>query len=180
MNTTTQALLGVVGLLVCLNLLFTYGVVRRLKEHEKRFADLGPSDVLPPAAPAIGSEIPDFHAVTVDGREVSRTVLGSGEAYVGFFTTSCAPCRERLPEFARFAADRQNAQVLAVIAGEPDKAREMAEAFDGRVLTVVEEGPPVLSATFEVDRYPTILALRDGTVEVNAGIMAHLTMSPTA
>ncbi|MEU6729831.1 hypothetical protein ABZ917_39530 [Nonomuraea wenchangensis] len=180
MNITVLALFGVMGCLMCLNLLFTYGVVRRLKEHEKQLADLGSGDVLPPATPAVGTDIPDFHAVTVDGREVGRNVLGKGEAYVAFFTTGCAPCRERLPEFARFAEDRPNARVLAVIAGEPGKAMEMAGSFGDGVMTVVEEGPAALSSTFDVDRYPTILALRDGTIEVNAATMAHLTMSPAA
>ncbi|MFC9977184.1 TlpA family protein disulfide reductase [Spirillospora sp. NPDC127200] len=168
------ALLTLVGLLAALNLLFTYGLIRRVREHEERLARMGPAAPgPPPGRPPAGSVLPEFHAVTVGGREVDRGALAEGDALIGFFDTDCEPCRDRMPEFAEFTAERRSTPVLVVIAGPPAETARWAGLFDDHALVVVEEEAR-LAKTFGVDGLPTMLALRDGTVEANTTTLDSL------
>jgi hypothetical protein len=73
-----------------------------------------------------------------------------------------------MPEFAAFAEERRHAQVLAVISGPEPEALEWSTHFGPPVLVVIEE-EAALAQSLGIDAFPTMLALRDGTVEVNAG-----------
>ncbi|MGI5168088.1 TlpA family protein disulfide reductase [Spirillospora sp. CA-253888] len=168
------ALLTLVGLLAALNLLFTYGLVRRLQEYEQRLAALGPAAPgQSPGSPAQGSAVPEFHAVTIDGREVDRATLAKGDGQIAFFDTDCAPCRERMPGFADFTAELRSTPIVVVIAGAGAEAARWAARFGDHVLVVVEERPE-LARAFGVDGFPTMLVLRDGTVEANTATLESL------
>ncbi|GAA0910188.1 TlpA family protein disulfide reductase [Virgisporangium aurantiacum] len=165
----TPYLAGVVfcGLLGLLNLVLTYGVIRRLRQHDTALAERpggGPdADVMAPA----GSPLGTFTATTVDGSVVSAGEL-AGPTAVGFFSTGCAPCVERLPEFLRYAATfpggRDNVLVV-VVTERADEARDTFVAQATAVANVVVEphdGP--VGTALRVRGYPALAVVDDGSV----------------
>lgn len=157
--------IAVLGALTLLNLLLTYGVIRRLREHTRLLAGIG--SAAPMLAP--GSTVGDFAATTLDGELVSRDAL-SGQTLVGFFSPGCPACTERLPDFVARAATPAHgrARTLAVIAGGDESYAAQREqlAAVARVVVEPERSGPVGRA-FGVSAYP-VFALVDPAGEVLA------------
>jgi hypothetical protein len=149
-----------VGLLGVVNLLFSFGVLRRLREHTEILSRLNsvPERAMAPA----GGRVGEFSVVAVDGTAISPQSLGA-DTLVGFVSTTCPACVEQLPEFVRFAKDHTG-PVLGVVVGSGDEAVTMARALDG-VATVVREphqGP--MAVAFEVKAFPAFGMLEAGGV----------------
>ncbi|WP_431915442.1 TlpA disulfide reductase family protein [Nonomuraea jabiensis] len=141
-----------VAALCLLDLLLTFGVIRRLKQHTAHLEDLLQRgyigrDILP-----VGSRIGEFEAVTADGRIVSGGTL-TGNTVVAFFSTECQPCKDALPGFVE-AARETPGQVLAVVAGDAERATEMVERLTPVSLVVVEEMGGPVSLAFEANAFP--------------------------
>jgi Redoxin len=163
--------LVVVGLVAVINLLLTFGVVRRLREHTEL---IGAGGVGAPSFSTmldVGESIAPFDAATVDGATVSRDRL-TGDTLIGVFGVGCEVCEEKLPKFVEFAAafpgGRQ--QVLAVVAAEDSAAAApYVDELTG-VAAVVRDvgGGPVLTA-LGVHGYPAFaIADADGVVRSTA------------
>jgi thiol-disulfide isomerase/thioredoxin len=178
MTAATTATLILLSVLTCLNLLLTYGVIRRLRTHEERLADASePGMRMSDSTPRVGTPIPEFRVPTLDGGEVTREQLAVGERYVGFFSVHCPPCRERLPEFVRFVSENAVPRdPLVVISGMPDERRDdMVAAVGGAARLVVDDHDPgTLEQLFRIERLPCLLMLRDGVVVANATIIGQL------
>jgi cytochrome oxidase Cu insertion factor (SCO1/SenC/PrrC family) len=164
--TAAVMLVGFIGLL---NLLLTFGVIRRLREHDTALASRpsmpGP-DIMVPA----GTEVSDFETQTVDGTPVSNADF-TGHTVVGFFSTTCEPCRDRLPEFVTHAATVPGGRdrVLAVVVSDSvDADPSVADLFVAqlgpvaRVVTEQYDGP--IGKAFGVQGYPALAAVVNGTV----------------
>ncbi|MFG1874753.1 TlpA family protein disulfide reductase [Sphaerisporangium sp. NPDC049003] len=159
----------VVGVLVLLDLVLTFGVIRRLREHTEQLgqAHHGPTDLIC----GKGTEIAGFAAVTTEGEQVSRGLL-SGETLVGFLSPTCQPCEKLLPSFVEYAAAMPGGrdQVLVVIADDGPGKEKVPEKVAmvspyARVVTEGYEGP--LHKAFAVSGYPGVCLVRDGIVEVS-------------
>lgn len=152
-------LVGAIGLL---NLLLTYGVIRRLREHTALLA--GPPADLGPAAPPIGRTVGPFRATTTTGRTLSTVDLTEGTV-VGFFKTGCQPCAERLPQFVDYARGHDAPErFVAVLVGEPSELAEMVRQLTPVAQVVLtQRGSEVLQA-FEVNGFPTLVRLGTGPV----------------
>jgi thiol-disulfide isomerase/thioredoxin len=159
------AALVLVGLLCLVNLLFSFGVVRRLREHTKILDRLGGGTgplVLEP-----GKTVAEFAATTVDGEPVSvRT--GDGPLLVGIFALGCEPCATKLPSFVEYAREHPGGRdrVLAVVLG-PDEEAATSYVADligvARVVRGVEGDP--LPTAFGVRGFPAFaLVGTDGVV----------------
>jgi thiol-disulfide isomerase/thioredoxin len=151
----------VVGLLGVVNLVFCLGVIRRLREHTEVLDRLGSAES--PVLTPDGGTVAAFSAATVDGTPVSRDSLGAG-TLVGFVSTTCPACIERLPEFVG-VAERHDGPVLGVVVGlddDSDLAAAMVEAL-GSVGQVIHEtsGGPV-AAAFGVRAFPAFALLDAG------------------
>jgi len=155
---------ALLGALALLNLVLTYGVIRRLNAQATAPAadHAGLSD-----AASIGAVAGPFSVTALDGSAVSHDTLPT-PALVGFFAPGCPPCAELLPEFTGRlgesgpAADR----VLAVVtpgAGQQEYVDALVE-----VATVVTgEQAHDLVAAFGVSGFPVVARLDDdGTVHV--------------
>jgi hypothetical protein len=141
-------------------LLLTLAVLRRLREHERRFADLrGPAVIEPPV-----DRVPAFTTTTVDDRVVQGPDLG--RSLVAFFSTDCVACLPEVPKLLRYLTDGNGYprdRVLAVVAGADapqgqrivDQLREVAD--------VVREphGGPVCTA-FATTRFPAYYVIAEG------------------
>jgi hypothetical protein len=124
----------VVGAVAALDLLLTLAVIRRLREHTAALARMTPQR---PALPEPGTVLPPFTATAEGGRIVSPDQV-TGPTVVGVFSTSCAACHERLPEFVALAAGLPVERVVAVVAGDPAEDDGMSEALRP-VATLVPE-----------------------------------------
>lgn len=157
----------VVGILCVLDLLLTFGVVRRLREHTELLSvprtDMS-FDVI-----AVGERPAAFTVADADGVPVGPHDLAA-DALLGFFTPSCPACKQSLPDFLARAARVPGGRdkVVAVVAGGlgPDgaPAGEAAELVAqlgevARVLPEAHDGP--VSAAFQVVAYPSWV-LMDG------------------
>ncbi|WP_149259647.1 redoxin domain-containing protein [Actinomadura sp. K4S16] len=127
-----------VGALCAFDLVLTLAVVRRLREHAA-LLDGGRAQV--PFTPP-GTSLPEFSAPGLDGTAVTRAFF-TEPTIVGLFSTTCAACRERLPEFTERVRGLDARRVLAVIEGERDDAEPFTAALTPVATVVVEpvKGP---------------------------------------
>ncbi|GAA3768741.1 TlpA disulfide reductase family protein [Micromonospora maritima] len=169
--------LVLVGAVAMLNLIFTLGVVRRLREHSQLLAQPrggGSSNegLFPP-----GERIDDFTARTVDGAVVTRDALARG-VVVAFFSPNCQPCIEKVPDFVEYAAAQPEgaSRVFAVVAAADDfETKDMVRQLSP-VATVLaaKDGQPMLDA-FKGSGFPAIYVMGDaGVVESGGHTLSHL------
>ncbi|MEV7519882.1 redoxin family protein [Streptomyces sp. NPDC091371] len=163
-------LVALVGALALLNLVFTFGVVRRLREHTEmltkgnRVQGSGPKVML-----GEGEKVGEFSAVTVDGAEVSQGDLAEGTTLVGAFAYGCSSCDERLPAFLELARSFPGGKdrVFAVVVGPAEHVTEKRDRLAPVARVVTEEqGGPVAGA-LGVTGYPAF-ALLDSSGAVRA------------
>jgi thiol-disulfide isomerase/thioredoxin len=162
-----------VGILCGVNLLLTFGVVRRLREHAELLAGT-PRPVDNDSPVPVGSVVGEFSVTTADGEVVTRDSLDGGTV-VGFFSPGCGPCEELLPRFVEYAAS-EAVRVVAVVAAPDMQAGEMAAQLAPVARVVVEGafGGPV-STAFGVRGYPALCVVDgDGTVIAGGSTMDAL------
>lgn len=160
---------ALVGVLSVLNLVLSFGVVRRLREHERVLAKMpmdldGGGDLVG----AVGSPVADFEASTLDGGTLRPTWF-AGETLVGFFTPGCRPCAELLPGFlgAARAVPAGRAGVVAVVVGERSAAdtESLIEKLATVATVVVEGRGGAMVTAFDVRGYPAFCTVgADGIV----------------
>ncbi|BCL16545.1 TlpA disulfide reductase family protein [Micromonospora sagamiensis] len=176
-----------VGLLATVNLLFTIGVVRRLREHTTELAELrsrgGAGGGVAGAAVAlpVDARIGEFTATSVDERPVDLVGLGE-RPLVGFFSPQCQPCKERLPGFVEYAASRAGGadNVLAVVAGTPQEAAETVEQLRQVATVVVEPDQGPVQKAFGVNGFPAFLLVENAVVAASSFDLAVVTERDTA
>lgn len=146
------AAVALVGVLCLVDLVLSFGVIRRLRAHTEAINNLmatsSPKGLIAP----VGQRIKAFTTVTDDGQTVSDSTL-SGRTLVGFFLEDCAGCADGVPAFAAAAAYFPGGrdQVLAVIVVKSDEekiagyraelaptARVIVERKNGAVTTALD------------------------------------------
>ncbi|MFJ6195513.1 TlpA family protein disulfide reductase [Micromonospora sp. NPDC092111] len=148
------AAVALVGLLCLLDLVLTFGVVKRLREHTALLAEVVP----PSPAVKVGQEVGTFEAVTVTGEPVTTDRLGSG-TLVAFFSPTCGPCKDKLPKFVAHTRGLPAGQEapLAVVIGDAEQAGDFLAELSPVARVVVERGDGAVSSAFGVRAYPTLL-----------------------
>jgi hypothetical protein len=160
----------VVGVLCVIDLLLTLGVIRRLREHtELLSAQAGAS--MPESAMITAGQKPDaFAAIDLDGQPVEQD--STAPRLVGFLSTTCQACIERLPTFvdhaARFPGGRP--QVLAIVVGSPPDTDGFTRDLAGAARVVVEEPGGRIATAFQVTGYPSWCALDEHGVVQDSGL----------
>ncbi len=149
-----------------LNLLLTFGVIRRLRLHSEliragRPGAVNDADIMLPA----GAEPAPFApATTTAGEPLTRNDLRG--VLVGFFSHDCAGCRRQLPEFVTLVRSLRRDRVVAVVVdGDADANRATLAALEpvARVVTEPRDGP--LQRAFAVLGFPAMGVLdADGRV----------------
>ncbi|MEV0229532.1 TlpA disulfide reductase family protein [Nonomuraea sp. NPDC050786] len=172
-----------VGALCLLDLVLTFGVIRRLREHTAHLEKLLKG--APPDDPAqmLGERVGEFAATTTDGEPVSRDLL-SGETVVAFFSPTCAPCREKAPGFAAQVHSRglDRQQVMAVVAGEDgDDGTEMARMLAPAARVVMDRGEQPVADAFKVSAFPSFcLVDAEGVVRAVGSDLERLLVAAEA
>jgi len=148
------AALVLVGALALLNLLLTYGLIRRLREQAALLTELAggagapPDDGTHPAGSAVGPfRAEALDATVVDAAWFDRPTL------VGFLSPGCAPCAELLPRFAEAAA---TTRALAVVEPGPDDDGAYRAALAGRATVVAGEQARAVLGAFGVRAFPAV------------------------
>ncbi|MFI8258058.1 TlpA family protein disulfide reductase [Streptomyces filamentosus] len=153
---------ALLGALTVLNLVLTYGLVRRV-------GALGPARPPGPIdAGSVGATAGEFEVRATDGTGVSRGDLPDG-ALVGFFSPGCEPCTELLPRFASAVRELRlpPARVLAVVAPGTEDPGPYTRALEGIARVVTGEEAVVVAEAFGITGYPVVCRLgSDGAVTV--------------
>jgi peroxiredoxin len=173
----------VVGAVCVVDLVLTFGVIRRLREHTEL---LNQRIVERAAAPGpimleAGATVGDFSVSTTDGVTVSRADL-TGPRLVGFFSPACSACTENMPKYLARAQAHPGGRdaVLSVVVGSEDETGEMARQLEpvSRVVRDVEHGE--ISKAFAVDGYPAYGILDGDRVVASDFVFARLTPAAPA
>ncbi|GGT02178.1 hypothetical protein GCM10010156_70150 [Planobispora rosea] len=149
------AIVVLVGALALLNLLLTFGVVRRLREHTELLADRVPASSPEPPSLPVGRRVSAFRGATTGGEPLTHDSW-PGDTLVAFVSPDCGPCRERVPslvETARLWPGGRQATMVVVIAG-PDASTEYAELLSPVARVVVEPPGGPVAAAFGVAAFP--------------------------
>jgi hypothetical protein len=151
--------------LCLLDLLLTFGVIRRLREHTALLSVLG----APP--PVLGLETGRqpgaFSAVTTSGEVVTDAAR---LRMVGFFSSSCSACPERVPPFVEYLSNHRLGRdsVLAVIQSGDDEPVGYLDQMAEVALVCVEPADGKVARAFEVNGFPLFFLLdADGAVAVS-------------
>ncbi|MEO3829998.1 hypothetical protein [Actinomadura sp. B10D3] len=148
-----------VGVLCAFDLILTLAVVRRLREHA---ALLEGGRTRVPFTP-VGTTLPEFSASSLDGTAVTRAFF-TEPTIVALFSTTCASCRERLPEFTDRIQGLDAGRVLAVIEGEQDDAAPFTAALAPIATVVVEPVKGPVNTAFGHPASPSFYVVGDGAV----------------
>jgi thiol-disulfide isomerase/thioredoxin len=179
--TPLAVLTVVVGLLCLLDLVLTFGVIRRLREHGELIARS--LSTAPPvvAVRAPGESVAPFATTTVDGEPLSRDALPE-RSLVGFFSPGCAACAESLPAFRRYAEEFPGGReaVLAVVVGSAEEtAAQRRELGDvARVVVEAVDGP--VGAALGVQAFPAFAVLDGAGRVVASGLRLDDVAAPAA
>lgn len=172
--TYLEAVVLTVGLLCLLNLLLTFGVIRRLRQHTEHLNRLAPTDQ--PPGIGVGEVVGEFATTTTTGEPLTRAGL-TGQTLVGFFSPGCEPCATQLPHFIDRAREQPGgrARAIAVVAAGTDGKQDYVERLEP-VARVVTEGPDgALQAAFRVTGFPMLYLVDDGTVRAAGFTVADVT-----
>jgi thiol-disulfide isomerase/thioredoxin len=161
--------IAVIGSMCCVNLLLTFGVIRRLREQANAVPQPGYA-VLPDAEPAVGRSLPALAATCIDGAELTGRTLSTGSAAIGVFSTSCPPCREELPRFLTALGHLGQERVAVVVNddGADQAALDTFREIAGSACRLVVERPlGAVTGALGVTHFPTMVLLQDGVVTAN-------------
>jgi peroxiredoxin len=126
--------------------LFVYGFVSVSKEGETR-RECGTPCYLHPDYLAAERTAPDFTLPDMTGRQVSLSGYRGKVVVLNFWSKSCGPCMQEMPEFAEFAqvlAPKSDVVVLTISTDEgPDDVRD--------TLKTVLKAPPPFPVLFDPD-----------------------------
>ncbi|SDS88134.1 TlpA family protein disulfide reductase [Actinoplanes derwentensis] len=168
-----------VGLLGVVNLLLSFGVLRRLRRHSEllsaRQTEQGPLML------AAGQTVPAVTATAIDGRPVAPAEF-PGQTLVGFFSPGCTACHERLPSFLSYAGELADpAKVLAVIVGTGADVAALESELAAVARVVREPADGTLTAAFAVRGFPSFLLVEPGGMVLASGLaMSELPVHATA
>lgn len=152
-----------VGILCLADMLMTFGVIRRLREHTATLGQFTGADM---SVSGLGQgETPGGFSITdVDGKSVQGP---AGLRLTAFFSSSCPVCPEKVPAFTDYVriSGAQRDQVLAIVVGS--SADEIP--YLGRLAEVaqvcVEPASGDLVKPFKINGFPAFCLLdADGSV----------------
>jgi len=165
------AALVLVGALVVVDLVLTFGVIRRLREHSTLIGQAleGTERVADFMLPK-GSRLPELNATTVDG----AAAPDSGPLLIGFFSPNCKACVQRLPGFVEYARGFDG-DVLGVAVGGPGDVDDIVGRLRPVAGVVVEPPDGPLAKALQVKGMPAMATVdADGVVVASGYELAAL------
>jgi hypothetical protein len=160
MTAVLIATIIIVGLIALVDLVLTYGLIRRVNsiQAESRSIDNG-------LVPAVGHRIGDFVAETTDDREITEREFQSPDTFAVFVMVGCGPCHRLAEELSRMAPPES--PLLLFIASsqgaEEEAARIAAKVPFAAAVCVIDSTGDVTEA-FGVSGFPTVIRVGEGIV----------------
>lgn len=154
----------IVGCLCLLDLLLTFGLLRRLREHAELLAGGAPAP--PPPGLTTGERPAAFTAVSTSGQSLTGP---AGLRMAAFFSPSCSVCPGKVAPFVSYvrSLDMDPENVLAVVAGQ-GAAPYLADLSQVAHVCVEPAGGDVALA-FAVHGFPAFFLLDPAGRIVTAG-----------
>jgi len=153
----------IVGALCLLDLLLTFGVIRRLREHDQMIVR-PPQPAMPTIGLAPSEPVGAFSATTTGGELLSGA---DGLRVAAFFSSSCSVCPERVGPFVDYltehlvARDSALSVVVGADGGPPPYLDRLAEVTK----VCVEQDDSEITKAFKILGFPAFCLLgTDGTV----------------
>jgi cytochrome c biogenesis protein CcmG/thiol:disulfide interchange protein DsbE len=141
------------------------------------------SSVRPASGEPFGSltepyPLPSFHAVDLDGREVSPEAWRGRIVLVNFWATWCGPCRVEMPELAAMQEKYRDALLVVGVLTDPAavQAAKALAASAGATYPIVPLNSeielsfgeaPVLPMTYLVDPTGRLVAAHAGRIDAS-------------
>ncbi|PXX71661.1 thiol-disulfide isomerase/thioredoxin [Nocardia tenerifensis] len=136
----------VLAVLVVLDLLLTFAVLRRLRIHEARLSAPG----------TVRDEL--------IGRRLPRFGASGATRLVAFFSAGCAPCVEQAAEFARHA-DAERVAILVLGSASESERQRLLTALGDAPTVITEPDGDALAAELGVRSFPQLLLVDEsGTI----------------
>ncbi|MEV4279952.1 TlpA family protein disulfide reductase [Actinoplanes xinjiangensis] len=157
-------LVALFGAITLLNLLLTFGIIRRLRQRPATGSATYPG-MLPS-----GSLVGDFTARDLLGQPLSRADL-DGRTLIGFFSPGCDACTEQLPAFVAAARSVGPRRCWAVVTGDAESASPYLPSLEPVARVVLENEDDSLLSAFSVQAFPSFFVV-DATGRVVAGGVA--------
>jgi len=167
------AAVAIAGFLCALDLLLTFGVIRRLREHTAMLSAQRPAADLPWGL-SPGEFPAGFSAVTGTDELVTGP---AGLRLVAFFAAWCSVCPERVPPFLEYVTGNGIARdsVLAVVVDGVTEPPPYLARLAAVAQVTFEPSDGALAAAFKVDGFPAFVLLdADGAVQVSGWDPAEL------
>ncbi len=159
-----------VAVLLALDLVLTFGVIKRLRAHVDLIGKaLEGRGTAPRPMLAAGETAGDFVASAVDDGTVTRSAF-TERTLVGFFAVGCGTCTEKMPEFTGYAGNFARDRVLAVVQGDGDEAAEYVGRLTPFARVVVEPFNGPVSRAFAVKGTPAMAVVDTGGRVVASGL----------
>ncbi|MFC5831453.1 TlpA family protein disulfide reductase [Nonomuraea insulae] len=165
-----------VGVLCLLDLLLTFGVIRRLRDHTETLSNLMRYSVEVGVAtdiPVVGTAVGEFTASTVDGEPVSTGSL-TGTTAVVFLSSGCTTCHAQLPSLVEWARERDRERVLVVVDTSASDGADLVAALTYVARVVRDPGGGPVCAAFGVSAFPAACVAIDGMVVATAPDFSRL------
>jgi hypothetical protein len=162
------AVVVLVGMIACANLLISFALIRRVAALQTRGPEV--------TGPAIGREVGQFRVPLLGGGEFSRDQLAAPRTLAVFLTTSCEPCRRAITELAAMPGPLPWPLYVVIIRtdADDDDALEVAGQMPaGSRVGVITTAEAPLEA-FGIDGYPTVLTIEDGIIRASGFRVAAL------
>jgi thiol-disulfide isomerase/thioredoxin len=163
-----------VGLLCVVNLVLTYGVIRRLRERTAGTGGKGPE--VPRSVLGAGATVGPFSTTDTEGGRLTRDDLSEGQL-VTFVSPGCPACEELLPLVAERAREYGPGRVLAVVvrdadrdgAGEGNGVREYLERLAPVARVVTCDFGDELTTAFALAGVPAYVEMGPGGRVASSG-----------
>jgi hypothetical protein len=147
----------IVGVLCTADLLLTFGVIRRLREHTTLLSSQNGhgTEVV---RLAVGQAPSAFTAVTTGGQQLTGP---AGLRIVAFFSSTCSICPRRVPGFVDYlhAYHIRQADALAVVLAGPDEAVSYLDSLAEVATVCIQATDGELAMAFQVAGYPAFCLL---------------------
>lgn len=163
------ALVVLVGVIACADLLISFALIRRVAALQAQ----GTPEL---SGPAVGREVGQFRVPLLGGGEFSRDQLAAPRTLAVFLTTSCEPCRKAITELSVMPGPLPWPLYVVIIAtdADDDDAFEVAGQMPaGSRVGVITAAEAPLEA-FGIDGYPTVLTIEDGIIRASGFRVAAL------
>jgi thiol-disulfide isomerase/thioredoxin len=170
----SSAFVGMACVIGVANLVMLAAVLRRLREHALALVELQKWRSAGPGMGGyglpVGASVGEFTSTTVDGEPVSRDSLEPG-TIVAFFSTTCGPCKELLPEFVDFVREHADrADVLAIVSSpEHIPSDSVVRELLPVTRVIVEEGSGPLRDAFDTAVSPSLFLIGPGGIVTASG-----------